>query len=1378
MGQVVEESHRGPLPFNAPIGEASSPGLSADELLTKLVKESPRAEVKLAGVPAMCILDTGAETSLMSATFYQEHLADKMTGMKPLGTYLEVFGVGGLEVPIAGYVEVPLTVFNKTVEANFLVVKDSRDGGLLNRRNSPLILGCNVLEMLKGVVVEQGQCDSEAWNVTLQWYGLTKGKGKETTQGQQNGCAGQVAVRTGRHEVTVRPRQAMTVNCYVRAPVHVFRNKVVIVEPDGSSSLSAAGKVYHSCGVTNGKTIGVLVANLGTQSWVIPPYTKLASLLEASVSDCIELHQTPLGVQVSVNHVLVENTGCLDEDSSKSSDTAELGSELRAEGEEFTFPDGSKYRLPPGLSLESCSLDQEEKEQVVRLVQKHDQVFSKSQFDVGYCDRIPHRINTVDNQAINEPYRRISPHCVQEVKTLLQGLLNQGIIRPSESPYASAVVLVKKRDGGLRLCVDYRKLNAKTIRDAFPLPRIEESLEALQGAKYFSAIDLAHGYHQVAMDPVSVEKTAFRVPFGLYEFTRMPFGLANAPGTFQRVMEQCLGDMNLSELLIYLDDILVYSSTVEEHLQRLDKVFTKLRDFGLKIKGKKCSLFRCEVNYLGHVINAQGIGVDRDKIQRIQDWPVPKGSEELRSFLGLASYYRRFVKGFATIAAPLHALLPPVKKGKPRAVAGIAWNANAHAAFEELKQVLVQAPVLVYPDFRRPFVLEVDASLKGLGACLAQRDQEGRLHPVAYASRGLRGAESKYPDYSSFKLELLGLKWAVVDKFRDYLIGGTFTVLTDNNPLSHLKTAKLGASEMRWAAQLAAFNLDIEYRSGASNRCADALSRHPGNCSSEVIAGILQTRTHSTSVPLHVGACNADCTPEKDGPTRAGPPGVFPSWSSEQLAALQKSDPCLSVVWERWDQRWVPGEVIPGGKEDTPELKKWLWQWSRFTERDGVLCRSVDDPVVGEVFQILVPESVRSRAVEGCHEGWGHQGVTRTCSLLRRRVYWPRMEADVRAHIRKCERCVKAKVSEPMPKVPMRHLLAFRPLEVLAIDFVKIDRGRGGYEDILVMTDVYTKYVQAVPCRDQSAETVAKVLRDSWFTKFGIPNRIHSDQGRNFEGVLIRELCALYGIKKSRTTPYHPEGNAQAERFNRTLFGLIKSFSESERRRWPDFLSHLTFVYNSTPHCTTGVAPYTLMFGREPLIPLDQILGRSDSNWGQDFVREQSELLERAGALVKERVRKRTLQNEALHHNVNAVPLQVGSQVLLKKCAFKGRHKLKDAYDRKPYVVTWKNAHDDVYRIRPLDGGPEKTVNRKYLRLDPLAESDSGSELSDESEFDVIITKTAPSGVTLEQSVGSEKVGEPLVASGRDPVLPQRRSLRRDKGIHSNPHRLPRSVVK
>ena len=354
----------------------------------------------------------------------------------------------------------------------------------------------------------------------------------------------------------------------------------------------------------------------------------------------------------------------------------------------------------------------------------------------------------------------------------------------------------------------------------------------------------------------------------------------------------------------------------------------------------------------------------------------------------------------------------------------------------------------------------------------------------------------------------------------------------------------------------------------------------------------------------------------------------------------------------------------------------------------------------------------------------------------------------------------------------------------MAIDFVKVDKGQGGYEDVLIMTDVYTKFVQDVPCKDQLATTVAKALMDQWFTKFGIPNRLHSDQGRNFEGDVVRELCELYGMKKTRTTPYHPEGNAQAERFNRTLVGLIRSIDERERRRWPAMLPHLVFVYNTTPHCTTGVAPCTLMFGREPIIPLDQMLGRSDSNWSQDFVDEQSKVLGKAGDLVKERVAKRCNQNKtAYDSNVNSKPIDTGSQVLMRKCGFRGRHKLQDKYERDPYIVTWVNEHRDVYHIRPMKGGTEKTVNRKYLRLDPWAESEpeGDSEESDkDSEWDIVTEATGiPMGHVPCPPLGEvaiDKVWEPHCVSGG--VLPLRQSQRSTRGKHRNPHHLPCSALK
>jgi hypothetical protein len=624
----------------------------------------------------------------------------------------------------------------------------------------------------------------------------------------------------------------------------------------------------------------------------------MLTVQEVAVIDQVVISPTPETLQISVEQVMVESGVKQSTDTFESNDRDSPDHES-LDGQVFSFPDGTEYSLPPGLRLDG--LEQGQAMRVAALVRQYDSVFSRDPLDVGRCDLIPHEIRVVDASPVNTAYRRIPPHLVAEVKQLLQGLLDQGLIRRSSSNYASAVVLVKKKSGALRLCIDYRQLNAKCLKDAFPLPRIDESLEAMSGACLFSSLDLAHGYFQVTMHPESVTKTAFRVPWGLYEFTRMPQGLMNSPSTFQRIMEMIFGDLNLSELILYLDDLLVFSKTLPEHLDRLEKVFQRLQQHGLKLNAAKCQLFQTEVAYL-HVVSKEGVAVDPDKIARIRDWPTPTTQVELRSFLGLASYYRRYVANFAKVAAPLHALTGKDDAKGRKATKVLDWSEEAATAFASLKQALCSTPVLTYPRFDREFVLEVDASLKGLGACLSQADDDGMLRPVAFASRGLRGAERNYPDFSSFKLELLALKWAVSEKFKPYTLGAHCIVYTDHNPLAHLKTANLGATEHRWVAQLASFDMEVRYRSGRSNRCADALSRCPANMSAEETATVLHLAMDSTTVPTEIrgSQCQevrlAAITVLEGGLT----PAVLPSYSLEQLANMQCDDPVLGEVCKRW----------------------------------------------------------------------------------------------------------------------------------------------------------------------------------------------------------------------------------------------------------------------------------------------------------------------------------------------------------------------------------------------------------------------------------------------------------------------------------------------
>ena len=492
--------------------------------------------------------------------------------------------------------------------------------------------------------------------------------------------------------------------------------------------------------------------------------------------------------------------------------------------------DDNKASLPDGISLENTDLNEKEKERATHLFQKWDSVFSKSLADMGHTKLVEHKIKLSTEEPFKDPYRRIPPGLIEEVREHLREMLDAGAIRNSESPYSSNVVIVRKKDGSIRFCVDFQKLNSCTIQDAYAIPRIEDSLHLLAGAKYFSKLDLRSGYWQVEVAEKDKCKTAFQAgTLSFFEFNQMPFGLCNVPATFQRLMERCMGDMNLRDCLIYLDDIVVFSSTFEEHIERLESVFRRLQTNNLKLKASKCEFFRREVTYLGHVVSEAGIRTDPSKIEAVLNWPEPKTVKEVRKFLGFTGYYQRFVKGYVSIVRPLNDLLighptnKKAKKGKkPKSKPTVfQWGVEQQEAFRTIIERLTQPPVLAYADYRLPFTLHTDASSSGLGAVLYQK-QNGEDKVVAYASGSLKPAEKNYPAH---KLEFLALKWAVTDKYHDYLYGSKFEAVTDNNPLTYVLTsAKLDATGQRWVAALSAYNFDLTYRSGINNADADGLS--------------------------------------------------------------------------------------------------------------------------------------------------------------------------------------------------------------------------------------------------------------------------------------------------------------------------------------------------------------------------------------------------------------------------------------------------------------------------------------------------------------------------------------------------------------------------
>ena len=449
-----------------------------------------------------------------------------------------------------------------------------------------------------------------------------------------------------------------------------------------------------------------------------------------------------------------------------------------------------------------------------RMLMEHHNIFSLELNEIGCTDTAEHVIELLDTEPFKERFQCIAPPLVEEVWEHIQEMLDGGTIRPSQSPWCSAVVLVCKKDGGLQFCIEFCRLNSQTKKDAYPLPQMQETMESMVGAWFFSTMDLKSGFWQVKMAKDSQQYTAFMVgSMGVYEFLRMPYGLCNVPATFQRLMQNCLGELNLTYALIYLDDVIVFSWTEEEHLHCLWVVFTCFLEHGLKLKPSKCHFLQDEITFLGHEILADGMKPGTANLK-------PKMYTEIRRFTGMTGFFQRFIKGYSKIAKPLNDLLEgEASKLKSEE---LELMPEALKAFEELKMKCMTAPVLVFTDFKKPFCLETDASKEGLGAILLQESDDGQYHLVAFASRELKGGE---PKYHSLKLEFLALKWAVTEQFREYLQYQPFTICTDNNPLTYiLMTPNLDALGLRWVAALAGYNMKLEYLKGSDNKVADALS--------------------------------------------------------------------------------------------------------------------------------------------------------------------------------------------------------------------------------------------------------------------------------------------------------------------------------------------------------------------------------------------------------------------------------------------------------------------------------------------------------------------------------------------------------------------------
>ena len=1255
----------------------------------ELIGQSCESHLTIQGIRTPVLLDTGATISTVTHSYYLRHFAN--IPIVPIDSVLNVEVAGGHTLPYYGYIQVtivPDILDVSTPHICLMLVVEDTDYG----QRIPVIIGTNILSSLNHVRGTR--------RIPSVWHMVFRTMSLHSKRLRRN--KGKVATLHCDSLATIPANMVTSVDCYVNANVN-YRG-VTIVEPSSCSKLPDGVTVmpmlyYHN---ESGENVSLQIAN----------YT----------GHPVTIQCRALCAQMEV------------------ADVEPLQSTLEYSASEI---------LPP-VDLEHLSPTDASK--VNDLLRRWHPVFSTGETDVGFTDVVQHRIDLLDDRPFKQRYRRIPPAMLKEVRDHLQQLFNAGIIRPSHSPYASNLVIARKKDNKIRLCLDYRQLNNISRKDAYALPRITEIFDYLSGSTFFSVLDMKSGYHQVAIHPDDIHKTAFTAgPLGHWEFCRLAFGLTNSPATYQRLMDTIFADMSPQFLQVYLDDVIIYSKTMAEHLHHLELVFQRLREYNLKLAPKKCKLFKTSVKYLGHIVSAEGISVDPEKTDKVEKWKSPENHSQLQQFLGFANYYRRYIRNFADIARPLTRLMR--NKNAQRKSQEWIWDEEQKKAFSDLKYHLTHAPVLAFADGNLDFELHIDGSRTALGAVLYQK-QNGELRVIAYGSRTLSPSEANYPAH---KIEFLALKWAVTEKFHDYLYGAQFTVHTDNNPLTYvLTTAKLDATGHRWLAALATYNFQLKYISARQNCDADALSRLTAEVGHDVVNAICQMHS-AGSVRRHLE--------DVEEPNFAYAASVFTGWKE-----AQHSDPAIGPLFP-----FVAQQLTPSQTQLPPASLPLLREFSRLRVINGAMYRCVTINEI-EVKQILLPSSLRNETLQSLHDHMGHMGRDKTLSLCKERFYWPKMAVDVENYVTHCPRCIHRK--KPPDRTPLIPIDTSYPLEVVSMDHLSLEPSKGGFQHILVITDIFTRYAVAIPVRNLSARTTAQAFFEHFVVHYGIPARIHSDQGGAFESHLIKELCSLLQIKKSRTTPYHPEGNPVTERFNRSLLDLLGTLPNQNKADWKSYVAPLVHAYNATPHTATGYSPYFLMFGRHPNLPIDVAMGirRTDSSEDRHhYVSSLKSRLLHSFALARQSSTCAKLRHKCLKDiRCRAASLEIGDKVLVRQLAFKGKHKLADIWEPDSYIIVDKpNPDIPVYVVEPdtKQGGGRRrrrTLHRNHLlhvgdilSLDANSESavetadtqgeDAASQVESSQSEDSLMEELedeAPVGATDEDDAAERLLDEPVVEGG------------------------------
>lgn len=864
-------------------------------------------------------------------------------------------------------------------------------------------------------------------------------------------------------------------------------------------------------------------------------------------------------------------------------------------------------------SSASASFEEEVKDSVdppYRMFGKHVLPFQKEAFSTflnewrNNFSRSPGKTNLVEHELylqdgvipIKQRYYPVSPPVQRQIDQEIDRLLSEGLIEPSASPWSSPILLVPKKNGSKRLCVDFRKLNAVTRKNAYPLPYISSILDKLKDSTYVSSIDLLSGFHQIILSEKSRPLTAFTVPTkGLFQYCVLPFGLHSAPASFQRLMEIVLRPLLGSKVFVYLDDILVVTKSYDEHVTLLTDVFERLFSAGLKINWDKCVFLQERVNYLGHIVGQGEILPASDKLDSIRAFSIPKDVKQLRSFLGLLSYYRRFINNFSTLSAPLTTLLKKNVK--------YVWTEECENSFQALRESLLAAPILSCPDFECPFEIQTDASDVGVGAVLLQR-REGVEYVIAFTSRTLNRAERNYTVTEKECLAVL----VACEKFRMYVEGSHFTVVSDHHSLVWLRNFVNPSGRIaRWITRLSQYHFDLVHRKGKFMTVPDALSRIP--------------YTFENENPPEEGAEDMDIN----------------------LSEVSAIDLDFAIMNDAWYNSFLS------------KIKAQPEAYPKFLIRgENKIFKVVQNPVTNvSEHKLVVPTPFRQKVICNFHSSptAGHFGVKKTYLRISQKYYWTNMFVEIRAYVLSCPECQQFKPTNRQPLGLMSD--APRPVKpgtLYAIDFVgPLPRSRKGNKYILTAVDVCTKFLIASPVRAATSQAAIQFILHEIVLMFGVPEIVLSDNGAQFTSRDFKDFCNTYKIKHHLTSLYTPQQNP-VERYHRTMKTSLAIFTNNDHQSWDFHLKFVVFAMRTAVNESTGFSPAFLTFGRELRSPHDLVSDVFDSDLSEFEPRDYSERLLRDLAVSFEHARKvmdDSLRQQSQRYNLRRRDLKLSIDQLV-----------------------------------------------------------------------------------------------------------------------------------